>query len=58
MDPGDVSGESLFIVGFELLLDLNCMLVLIGHLLDYVRLLNLLCVLLSLKLLPLVLLFS
>jgi len=53
-----MSRESLFIVGFELLLDLNCMLVLIGHLLDYMRLLNLLCVLLTLKLLPLVLLFS
>ena len=58
MNSGDVSGECLFIVGFELFFDLYRMLILISHLLDHFRLLNLLSILLSLQILPLMFLIS
>lgn len=54
----NVSGECLFVVGLELLLDLDRMLVLVSHLLNDFGLLDLLLVLKSLQVLPLVLLFG
>ncbi len=42
VNSGDVSGECLLIVVFELFFDLYRMLILISHLLDHFRLLNLL----------------
>ena len=57
VDTGNVRGKSLFIVGLELLLDLDRMLVLVSHLFDDLGLLNLLLVLKSLELLSLVFFF-
>ena len=58
VDSADVSCECLLVVGFELFLDLHCMLVLVRHLLDHLGLLDLLLVLLPLQVLPLMLLIS
>ncbi len=57
VDTGNVRGKSLFIVGLELLLDLDRMLVLVSHLFDDLGLLNLLLVLKSLEVLSLVFFF-
>lgn len=54
----DVRGKCLFIVGLELFLDLNRMLVLISHLLNDLGLLDLLLVLKSLEVLPFLLFFG